>query len=105
MVAVYTIALAAEDMHGHFLFALDVSTQPHGDPTQTFEELRTDDNRAGLINMRVRIHVAYVLIAVTYIATICSILFGCHPMEKNWQINPNPGSEYDCDKEPMIYTC
>lgn len=42
--------------------------------------------------MRVRIHVAYVLIGVTYIATICSILFGCRPMHKNWQINPNPGS-------------
>jgi hypothetical protein len=47
---------------------------------------------AGLVNMRVRIHVAYVLIAMTYIATICSILFGCRPMEKNWQIHPNPGS-------------
>ncbi|KAJ5787858.1 hypothetical protein N7457_002848 [Penicillium paradoxum] len=47
---------------------------------------------AGLVNMRVRIHVAYVLIAVTYIATICSILLGCHPFEKNWQINPNPGN-------------
>ncbi|KAJ6179944.1 hypothetical protein N7519_010405 [Penicillium mononematosum] len=47
---------------------------------------------AGLVNMRVRIHVAYVLIAITYIATICSILFGCHPMEKNWQIHPNPGN-------------
>lgn len=42
--------------------------------------------------MRVRIHVAYVMIAATYIATICSILFGCHPMHKNWQIYPNPGS-------------
>lgn len=49
--------------------------------------------RAGLINMRVRIHVAYALIAATYIATICSILFGCHPMHKNWQIYPDPGSE------------
>ncbi|CRL29225.1 unnamed protein product [Penicillium camemberti] len=47
---------------------------------------------AGLVNMRIRIHLAYVLIAVTYIATICSILFGCHPMEKNWQIDPNPGN-------------
>ncbi|CAG8032843.1 unnamed protein product [Penicillium nalgiovense] len=47
---------------------------------------------AGLVNMRVRIHVAYVLIAITYIATVCSILFGCHPMEKNWQIHPNPGN-------------
>lgn len=47
---------------------------------------------AGLVNMRIRIHVAYVLIAATYIATICSILFGCYPMDKNWQIYPNPGS-------------
>ncbi|KAJ5965013.1 uncharacterized protein N7479_004889 [Penicillium vulpinum] len=47
---------------------------------------------AGLVNMRIRIHIAYVLIAITYIATICSILFGCHPMEKNWQIYPDPGN-------------
>ncbi|OQE41946.1 hypothetical protein PENCOP_c004G06770 [Penicillium coprophilum] len=47
---------------------------------------------AGLVNMRIRIHIAYVLIAVTYIATICSILFGCHPMDKNWQIYPDPGN-------------
>jgi hypothetical protein len=43
--------------------------------------------------MRIRIHIAYGLIGMTYIATICSILFGCHPMQKNWQINPNPGSQ------------
>lgn len=42
--------------------------------------------------MRIRIHIAYGLIAVTYIATICSIIFGCHPIQKNWQIYPNPGS-------------
>ncbi|KAJ5542763.1 hypothetical protein N7535_005187 [Penicillium sp. DV-2018c] len=47
---------------------------------------------AGLLNMRIRIHVAYVLIGVTYIATICSILFGCHPLHKNWQIYPDPGN-------------
>ena len=43
--------------------------------------------------MRVRIHIAYGLIAATYIATLCSILFGCHPMHKNWQIYPDPGSK------------
>ncbi|KAJ5699138.1 hypothetical protein N7462_001143 [Penicillium macrosclerotiorum] len=47
---------------------------------------------AGLINMRIRINIAYGLIAATYIATICSILFGCRPMHKNWQIYPNPGN-------------
>lgn len=45
--------------------------------------------------MRVRIHIAYGLIATTYIATLCSILFGCHPMHKNWQIYPDPGSKRD----------
>ncbi|CEJ59801.1 hypothetical protein PMG11_08405 [Penicillium brasilianum] len=47
---------------------------------------------SGLINMRARINIAYGMIAVTYIATICSILFGCHPMHKNWQIYPDPGN-------------
>ncbi|KAF3399966.1 hypothetical protein F1880_007996 [Penicillium rolfsii] len=47
---------------------------------------------AGLINMRARINIAYGLIAATYIATICSILFGCVPMHKNWQIYPDPGN-------------
>ncbi|KAG0157355.1 hypothetical protein PDIDSM_4540 [Penicillium digitatum] len=47
---------------------------------------------AGLVNMRVRIYLAYGLITTTYIATICSILFGCHPMDKNGQIYPNPGN-------------
>ncbi|KAL6229466.1 hypothetical protein BDW75DRAFT_225064 [Aspergillus navahoensis] len=47
---------------------------------------------AGLINMRIRVRIAYLLIGATYIAVICSILFGCHPMHKNWQIYPNPGN-------------
>ncbi|KAJ5742812.1 uncharacterized protein N7511_011213 [Penicillium nucicola] len=47
---------------------------------------------AGLINMRIRIHIAYGLIAGTYIVTVCSILFGCRPLHKNWQINPDPGN-------------
>ncbi|KAJ5325928.1 hypothetical protein MYU51_000995 [Penicillium brevicompactum] len=47
---------------------------------------------AGLINMRIRIHIAFGFIAVTYITTICSILLGCRPLHKNWQINPDPGN-------------
>lgn len=46
---------------------------------------------SGLMNMKLRIRLAYVFIGVTYVAVICSILFGCHPMHKNWQIYPNPG--------------
>jgi hypothetical protein len=48
--------------------------------------------------MRVRIHIAYGLIAATYIATLCSILFGCYPMHKNWQIYPDPGSKWKENK-------
>ncbi|KAB8227200.1 hypothetical protein BDV23DRAFT_191355 [Aspergillus alliaceus] len=47
---------------------------------------------SGLLNMKRRVQVAYILIAATYIAVICSILFGCHPMHKNWQIHPDPGN-------------
>ncbi|KAH1501487.1 hypothetical protein KXX06_001228 [Aspergillus fumigatus] len=46
---------------------------------------------AGLINMHIRVRVAYGAIGVTYLIVILSILFGCHPMHKNWQIYPNPG--------------
>ncbi|PLB49145.1 hypothetical protein P170DRAFT_455878 [Aspergillus steynii IBT 23096] len=47
---------------------------------------------AGLVNMTIRIRLAYLFVAATYIAVICSILFGCHPMSKNWQIYPDPGN-------------
>ncbi|KAL2007602.1 hypothetical protein VTN00DRAFT_9040 [Thermoascus crustaceus] len=46
----------------------------------------------GLRHMQTRIRIAYAMIAVTYIATISSILLGCQPMRKNWQINPDPGN-------------
>lgn len=40
-----------------------------------------------------RIYVGFVLIVTTWIAVLFSILFGCHPFEKNWQIYPDPGSK------------
>ncbi|KAI5801656.1 hypothetical protein DFH27DRAFT_482147 [Peziza echinospora] len=46
----------------------------------------------GLKNMDVRVRIAFIAIGVTYLATILSILFGCHPFHKNWQINPDPGN-------------
>ncbi|OOF93416.1 hypothetical protein ASPCADRAFT_150848 [Aspergillus carbonarius ITEM 5010] len=47
---------------------------------------------AGLINMHIRIRIGYIFIGVTYLAVILSILLGCHPLHKNWQINPDPGN-------------
>lgn len=65
-------------------------------------EIDTDGTRAGLANMRIRVRVAYVAIGVTYLAVILSILFGCHPMHKNWQIYPNPGCMY-CPQKRYSY--
>ena len=43
--------------------------------------------------MRTRIRVGFAVIAITYIATISSILGGCGgTFSKNWQIHPDPGS-------------
>ncbi|KAE8379390.1 hypothetical protein BDV26DRAFT_170520 [Aspergillus bertholletiae] len=47
---------------------------------------------SGLVNMHRRVQIAYIFIAATYVVVICSILFGCHPMHKNWQIYPDPGN-------------
>lgn len=56
--------------------------------------------------MKIRIQIGYVLIGTTYVATLLSILFGCHPFHKNWQIYPDPGSEtspIQCpQKTPLI---
>lgn len=48
----------------------------------------------GLKHMKMRIYVGFALIVGSYIVVICSILFGCWPLEKNWQIYPDPGSKF-----------
>ena len=43
--------------------------------------------------MRMRTNIGFVLIAISYAATITAILGACGaPFRKNWQINPDPGS-------------
>ncbi|KAA6410620.1 MAG: short-chain dehydrogenase reductase sdr [Lasallia pustulata] len=47
----------------------------------------------GLQHMKIRIKIGYLLIGVTYVATITAILAGCGaPFRKNWQIYPDPGN-------------
>jgi hypothetical protein len=43
--------------------------------------------------MDVRIKITWGLLASTFIACVCVIVFQCRPFHKNWQINPNPGSK------------
>ncbi|KIW68453.1 hypothetical protein PV04_04396 [Phialophora macrospora] len=45
-----------------------------------------------LDHMRMRVRLGYAVVISTYLATELSILFGCHPFHKNWQIYPNPGN-------------
>lgn len=42
--------------------------------------------------MRIRIRIGAVLLAVTFLATFLTILLGCLPVSKHWQIYPDPGS-------------
>ncbi|KKA25460.1 hypothetical protein T310_0484 [Rasamsonia emersonii CBS 393.64] len=46
----------------------------------------------GLLHFETRVRISYVLLGVTYIAVALSILLGCQPMRKYWQINPDPGN-------------
>lgn len=41
-----------------------------------------------------RVRIAYVLLGVTYLAAGLSIVLGCQPIHKYWQINPDPGSKF-----------
>ncbi|KAL8948264.1 MAG: hypothetical protein Q9222_005535 [Ikaeria aurantiellina] len=46
----------------------------------------------GVHNMKIRIRLGAVLLAVTFLATFLTILLGCQPIHKHWQINPDPGN-------------
>ncbi|KAL8729618.1 MAG: hypothetical protein Q9181_004933 [Wetmoreana brouardii] len=45
----------------------------------------------GVNNMRIRIRIGAVLLAVSFLATFLTILLGCLPVHRHWQINPDPG--------------
>ncbi|KAK4169641.1 hypothetical protein QBC43DRAFT_37082 [Cladorrhinum sp. PSN259] len=39
-----------------------------------------------------RIYAGFIMIFITWLAVLFSILFACYPLEKNWQIYPDPGN-------------
>jgi hypothetical protein len=55
----------------------------------------------GLANLELRVKIGYGMIVATYIATMMSILLGCRPFEKNWQIHPDPGSTSSLGTQPV----
>ncbi len=46
------------------------------------------------LNYHMRIYVGFGLITTTWVAVLLSILLGCRPLSKNWQIYPDPGSMF-----------
>ena len=48
----------------------------------------------GVDRMSLKINVGFILVGVTFLGTFFTILFGCYPVEKHWQIFPDPGSTY-----------
>lgn len=46
------------------------------------------------LEFRNRIYIGFGLIFSTWVAVLLSILLGCRPLEKNWQIYPDPGSGF-----------
>lgn len=54
--------------------------------------------------MKIRIRIGAVMLATTFVATFFAILFGCYPIKKHWQINPDPGSTYLRITRILIYT-
>ena len=68
------------------------------DPSWRVQVLWNSDygcvHSTGIAHMRIRIRAGFAIICITYLVTISSILGGCGaPFNKNWQINPNPGSQ------------
>ncbi|KLU83806.1 hypothetical protein MAPG_02857 [Magnaporthiopsis poae ATCC 64411] len=47
---------------------------------------------AGLAHFKIRVYIGFGLILSTWLVVFLSIMFGCMPFEKNWQIYPDPGN-------------
>jgi hypothetical protein len=49
-------------------------------------------NSAKLAHLQIRVYISYGLIGVTWVVMTLTLLLGCRPMSKYWQIHPDPGS-------------
>ncbi|KAF4980331.1 hypothetical protein FZEAL_3648 [Fusarium zealandicum] len=47
---------------------------------------------SGLAHLKTRVRLAYVILGVTYVAVALTLLCSCTPMNKFWQITPDPGT-------------
>ncbi|ROT42195.1 hypothetical protein SODALDRAFT_326371 [Sodiomyces alkalinus F11] len=59
----------------------------------------------GVQGYRTMLDISFALIAASYIALMGCVLFACHPMERHWQIYPDPGNVcYPAISKAVIYT-
>jgi hypothetical protein len=42
--------------------------------------------------MQAKVKLGFAVVIITFLATFFTILCGCWPVSKHWQINPDPGS-------------
>lgn len=94
MACVYRASLDTEDVHAHLFLPINVSsykTHPADNPP-TYHDPANTEPSDNVMHMKIRIRIGAVLLATTFVATFFAILFGCYPVEKHWQINPDPGS-------------
>lgn len=75
-------------MHERMLFESDV-WHTHSDHPLA---LLTVAKRYQLDYLEYRVKIGWFLIGVTYLVVLLTILLGCQPFPKNWQIYPDPGS-------------
>ncbi|KAI0905044.1 hypothetical protein F4823DRAFT_628146 [Ustulina deusta] len=46
---------------------------------------------SGLRHLQIRVYIGYALLTVTYLFVALGLILSCQPMDRFWQINPNPG--------------
>ncbi|KAH6665825.1 hypothetical protein B0J14DRAFT_212526 [Halenospora varia] len=60
---------------------------------------------ANVDKMGLRIKIGVYALPITFLATVCVELFGCHHVERHWQIYPDPGAVcYPAHSFPSLYT-
>ncbi|KAM7215383.1 hypothetical protein V8F06_009244 [Rhypophila decipiens] len=48
-------------------------------------------NQQGILLSRQHVYCGYLILAATYMAVVLTLLLSCHPLDKYWQIYPDPG--------------
>lgn len=94
MESIHIASVALEVLHVCFLFATDVSLSYfYFNYRSDISVLIWPMHSEGIDDMRTRVKIGYAVLVITYLATELSILLGCQPFHKNWQIYPDPGSK------------